>query len=506
MQLIHSLRSEARAALSALPALLADHSRAVLGRLRAADADAAELVARYRRELAERRRLFNLVQELRGNIRVYCRSRPASGSELAAGHEVIVDFNPDDVNYIGVTNERRKKKTFEFDHVRLADRARARPRRRAATGGRPGGRAARRADGAGVDVSTARVPARPRARVCSQVFPPSSSQADVFREVEPLITSALDGFNVCIFAYGQTGSGKTFTMTGPAADRGVNHRALATLFARAAERRSECTDVITVSILEIYNEQIRDLLAEAVGSRKLEVRQGPNGMFVPDLTLVPVTGVAEVLELMELGEMNRATDATDMNEHSSRSHSLLSIYLHSTNHVTGSVSRGKLHLVDLAGSERLAKSGATGQRQKEAAHINKSLSALGDVIAARANKAGHVPYRNSTLTYLLQDSLSADSKTLMFVCCSPVVYNAEETLCSLNFASRVRTVELGQATKHVAAGAGPGAPPERDDVAPAAAAGGGDAAASSGGAPLRAAATAAAAGGVLLARARAAKK
>ena len=107
----------------------------------------------------------------------------------------------------------------------------------------------------------------------------------------------------------------------------------------------------------------------------------------------------------------------------------------------------KLHLVDLAGSERITKSGAEGARLKEAQNINKSLSALGDVIQARANKQGHVPFRNSTLTYLLQDSLSQDSKTLMFVCASPVIYNCEETYCSLNFASRVRTVELGKATK-----------------------------------------------------------
>jgi kinesin family protein C2/C3 len=103
---------------------------------------------------------------------------------------------------------------------------------------------------------------------------------------------------------------------------------------------------------------------------------------------------------------------------------------------TGAVTRGKLNLVDLAGSERITKSGATGQALKEAQNINKSLSALGDVIAARAAKQAHVPFRNSTLTYLLQDSISQDSKTLMIVCISPVLYNSEETFCSLNFASR----------------------------------------------------------------------
>jgi kinesin family protein C2/C3 len=147
-----------------------------------------------------------------------------------------------------------------------------------------------------------------------------------------------------------------------------------------------------------------------------------------------------------------------MNEHSSRSHMMLTVSISSEHKATRVVSRGKLNLVDLAGSERLDKSGATGVALKEAQNINKSLSALGDVIAARASKQGHIPFRNSTLTYLLQDSLSQDSKTLMFVCVSPVIYNAEETFCSLNFASRVRSVELGKASKNVTSAAGAKAP------------------------------------------------
>ncbi|CAE7439101.1 Kifc3 [Symbiodinium microadriaticum] len=144
-----------------------------------------------------------------------------------------------------------------------------------------------------------------------------------------------------------------------------------------------------------------------------------------------------------------------MNEHSSRSHMMLQVVVESVHRTTNQTSRGKMNLVDLAGSERINKSGATGQALKEAQNINKSLSALGDVIAARGAKQAHVPFRNSTLTYLLQDSLSQDSKTLMFVCISPVVYNSEETFCSLNFASRVRSVELGKASKN--SGQGPGA-------------------------------------------------
>ena len=123
---------------------------------------------------------------------------------------------------------------------------------------------------------------------------------------------------------------------------------------------------------------------------------------------------------------------------------------------TGQCMRGRLNLVDLAGSERIARSGATGQALKEAQNINKSLSALGDVIAARANKQGHIPFRNSTLTYLLQDSLSKDSKTLMICCVSPTLDSAEETYCSLNFAARVNSVELGKATKNAVMPSGGG--------------------------------------------------
>ncbi|KAG5179304.1 P-loop containing nucleoside triphosphate hydrolase protein [Tribonema minus] len=333
--------------------------------------------------------------KLRGNIRVFCRCRPPTNKELQEHAEqstVCVTF-PEE-NIVDVYNDRGRNKTWEFDKV------------------------------FGCDVD----------------------QSAIYEEVSPLVTSCLDGYQVCIFAYGQTGTGKTFTMTGPPSNRGVNTRALEELFRLSHARASEVRDDISVSILEIYNETIQDLLSTANANKKLEVRQSEHGNYVPDLTVVPVTMIEDVLSLMELGDANRSSACTNMNEHSSRSHLMISVQVTSTNVHTGAVTRGKLHLIDLAGSERLSKSGATGQALKEAQNINKSLSALGDVIAARASKQNHVPYRNSTLTYLLQDSLAADSKTLMFVCISPVIYNAEETFCSLNFASRVRTVELGKAT------------------------------------------------------------
>mmetsp|Transcript_21188 Transcript_21188/g.42262 ORF Transcript_21188/g.42262 Transcript_21188/m.42262 type:complete len:728 (+) Transcript_21188:162-2345(+) len=357
-----------------------------------------DLKSNYEKEVLERKRLFNLVQELRGNIRVFARCRPPSKKELSSGDEqseVVVDFPAE--GEIALRNEKGKNKTWEFDRV----------------------------------------------------FSPDSTQEGVYAEVSPLVTSVLDGYNVCIFAYGQTGTGKTFTMMGPPEARGVNTRALHELFSLSQKRRSTVSDKITVSVLEVYNEQIKDLLAEDVGERKYTVREGPHGNYVPDLTMVNVDSLDEVIELLSLADVNRSTAKTNMNEHSSRSHLILSCYVEATDRHTGTVSRGKLHLIDLAGSERVGKSGAKGQALKEAQNINKSLSALGDVISSRASSSSHIPFRNSTLTQLLQDSLSKDSKTLMFVCVSPVMYNSEEGFCSLNFAERARKVELGKATKNV---------------------------------------------------------
>jgi kinesin family protein C2/C3 len=367
-----------------------DAGSQIVAQIIAQAASMKEVVANYRKEMKERKRLFNLVQELRGNIRVFCRVRPVNPREIAEGGTVIAKFPDEDE--IAMTNERGKLKQWGFD----------------------------------------------------KVFAMDSTQEQVFKEAEGLITSVLDGYNVCLFAYGQTGSGKTFTMSGPPDNRGLNLRSLQSLFLLKNGRTKEYTDKIHVTLLEIYNESIRDLLAETVGDRKLSVKQGEYGMYVPELTEVPVESIEEVIELMELGEVNRSSTATDMNEHSSRSHSMLSVYIESHNRVTGNSSRGKLHLVDLAGSERISKSGATGVQLKEAQNINKSLSALGDVVASRVAKQSHTPYRNSTLTYLLQDSLEKDSKTLMLCCVSPASFNSEESFCTLNFAARARAVELGK--------------------------------------------------------------
>eukprot|EP01050_Picozoa_sp_SAG11_P001674 SAG11_NODE_75_length_18024_cov_5.885356_21_plen_351_part_00 len=338
------------------------------------------------------------VQQLKGNIRVFCRVRPPLGAVESAS-ELGIEFDGEYDDLL-VRNLRANlpPKRFEFERV----------------------------------------------------FKHESTQCEVFNEVSPMVTSVLDGFNVCIFAYGQTGSGKTHTMEGPDDDRGVYYRAVAELFRIVEERQEFQQAQISVSLLEIYNEQVLDLLCVKANQENLDIRRGPQGAFVPGLTSVPVTNVEEVMSVLAAGNENRSISATKMNAASSRSHSLLMIQaaLQRRDPSTGELraTAAQLTLVDLAGSERLSKSGAGGQTRKEAQHINKSLSSLADVIAARANKQAHIPYRNSKLTSLLQDSLGGDSKTLMLVHCRPTAEDLSETICTLNFASRVRAVELGKAS------------------------------------------------------------
>uniref|UniRef100_A0A453FF17 Kinesin motor domain-containing protein n=1 Tax=Aegilops tauschii subsp. strangulata TaxID=200361 RepID=A0A453FF17_AEGTS len=313
--------------------------------------DAAE---NYHGVLAENQKLFNEVQELKGNIRVYCRVRPFLPGQ---------DGKSTAVDYIGENGE-----------ILISNPSKQ---------GKDGYRMFK----------------------FNKIFNTHVSQAEVFSDIQPLIRSVLDGFNVCIFAYGQTGSGKTYTMSGPGKskeDWGVNYRALNDLFDISLKRRNT-------------------------------------------FSLIPVKSTSDVLDLMEIGQANRAVGSTALNERSSRSHSILTVHVRGLDVKNGSTSRGCLHLIDLAGSERVERSEATGDRLKEAQHINKSLSALGDVIFALAQKNAHVPYRNSKLTQVLQSSLGGQAKTLMFVQINPDVESCSETISTLKFAERVSGVELGAA-------------------------------------------------------------
>ncbi|KAK1436232.1 hypothetical protein QVD17_02011 [Tagetes erecta] len=390
----------------------------------------------YHAVLRENRKLYNEVQDLKGNIRVYCRIRPFLKGQ--SQKQTTIEYIGDNGELV-VTNPskiaKESHRSFKFN----------------------------------------------------KIFSPAATQEEVFVDTQPLIRSVLDGYNVCIFAYGQTGSGKTYTMTGPNVsspeDWGVNYRALNDLFYLSQGRRNSFDYEIGVQMVEIYNEQVRDLLSSNITQRrypsfltsywakrwvltfslslhthtlKKDVyldfhtlgiwnSTQPNGLAVPDASMHSVTSTADVLELMNVGLMNRAVGATALNERSSRSHSVLTVHVRGTDLETNAVLRGNLHLVDLAGSERVDRSEATGDRLREAQHINKSLSALGDVIFALAQKSQHVPYRNSKLTQLLQSSLGGQAKTLMFVQLNPDVESYSETISTLKFAERVSGVELGAA-------------------------------------------------------------
>ncbi|XP_035541871.1 kinesin-like protein KIN-14K isoform X2 [Juglans regia] len=360
-------------------------------------ADAAE---NYDVVLAENRKMFNEIQDLKGNIRVFCRIRP---------------FFP---------GQREKRTTIEYigENGELVVANRSKP-------GKEGHRLFK----------------------FNKIFGPDSTQAEVFSDVQPLIRSVLDGYNVCIFAYGQTGSGKTYTMTGPNSatkeNWGVNYRALNDLFDISQRRRSSIIYEMGVQMVEIYNEQVRDLLSNDGSQKKLGIlsHSQPNGLAVPDASMQPVKSTSDVMDLMDMGLRNRAVGATALNERSSRSHSVLTIHVVGRDVKTGAPLHGNLNLVDLAGSERVDRSEVIGDRLREAQHINKSLSALGDVIFALAQKNLHVPYRNSKLTQVLQSSLGGQAKTLMFVQLNPDVNSYSESLSTLKFAERVSGVELGAA-------------------------------------------------------------
>ena len=355
-----------------------------------------EIANDYQSLCTENKRLYNEVLDLKGNIRVYTRVRPAGATGSAARTVVNVEHSSDFKDK--VTLNAGSATDFAFE----------------------------------------------------KAFDQSASQDVVYNEVAPFIRPVLDGFNVCLFAYGQTGSGKTHTMSGgEGSERGVNVRAIEDLFQIIHRSSHEAEYSVSIQMLEIYNEQLRDLLDENQ-EKKLEIRSGEkSGVNVPGLVVQKVSSVEEVLDLMRFGERNRAVGATAMNERSSRSHSIFTMRVASESKVTGCTTQACLHLIDLAGSERVSRSEATGERLKEAQHINKSLSALGDVISALASKQSHIPYRNSKLTFLLADSLKDNAKVLMLSHIAPEEDNCSETVSTLHFATRVSNVTLGKAKRNL---------------------------------------------------------
>ncbi|KAF6003439.1 hypothetical protein F1559_000122 [Cyanidiococcus yangmingshanensis] len=392
-----------------------------------------ELEEQAREDERVRRELHNMVQELKGNIRVFCRIRPLLPEERQPTTENL--FQP---------VARSCGRGLEV--YAPVDTKKGRPRNDRPPFG---------ADSAPASSASE----RPKwVFQFDRVFDAVSTQKQVFEEISQLVQSALDGYKVCIFAYGQTGSGKTFTMIGDHQNPGMIPLSVRQVFAHAAKLSEQgYTFSFEACFLEIYNEHIRDLLAkESVAAADstepnkfaIKVDRATGSTYVSDVRMVSVHEPADVERLLTISARNRMTASTQMNERSSRSHSVFRLYIRGENHEMQQKIHGLLNLIDLAGSERLARSGSEGERLRETQHINKSLSALGDVIAALANKEKHVPFRNSKLTYLLQDSLGGDSKTLMFVNISPTLDSFPESLCSLRFAAKVNACDIGTARRN----------------------------------------------------------
>ncbi|XP_006862467.1 PREDICTED: kinesin-like protein KIF17 [Chrysochloris asiatica] len=270
----------------------------------------------------------------------------------------------------------------------------------------------------------------------------------IYNEIAyPLVEGVTEGYNGTIFAYGQTGSGKSFTMQGlpdPSSHRGIIPRAFEHVF-ESVQCAENTKFLVRASYLEIYNEDVHDLLG-ADTKQKLELKEHPEkGVYVKGLSMHTVHSVAQCERIMDTGWKNRSVGYTLMNKDSSRSHSIFTISIEiyavderGKDHLRA----GKLNLVDLAGSERQSKTGATGERLKEATKINLSLSALGNVISALVDgRSKHIPYRDSKLTRLLQDSLGGNTKTLMVACLSPADNNYDETLSTLRYANRAKNIK-----------------------------------------------------------------
>ncbi|KAG8430876.1 hypothetical protein GDO86_019820 [Hymenochirus boettgeri] len=288
----------------------------------------------------------------------------------------------------------------------------------------------------------------PKTFTFDAVYDANSKQADLYDEtVRPLIDSVLQGFNGTIFAYGQTGTGKTYSMQGVWAEpekRGVIPNTFDHIFTQISRSQNQ-QYLVRASYLEIYQEEIRDLLCKDP-IKKLELKENPDtGVYIKDLSSFVTKNVKEIEHVMNLGNQSRSVACTNMNEHSSRSHTIFVITVECSEiGVDGDehIRVGKLNLVDLAGSERQNKTGVIGDRPKEASKINLSLSALGNVISALVDgRSTHIPYRDSKLTRLLQDSLGGNAKTIMVATLGPASHNYEESLSTLRFANRAKNIK-----------------------------------------------------------------
>lgn len=289
----------------------------------------------------------------------------------------------------------------------------------------------------------------PRSFTFDAVFGSTCTQRSIYDKCGASVVEAvLSGYNGTIFAYGQTGAGKTFTMEGaqnPPELRGIIPSAFQHIFDRVAMAEDNQQFLVRGSYLEIYNEDIRDLLAKDPKNKLGLKENADSGVHVKDLTSFVVKSSHEIDQVMQAGKKNRSVGSTLMNQGSSRSHAIFTVVVEcceTREDGTSHIHVGKLNLVDLAGSERQSKTGATGDRLKEATKINMSLSVLGNVISALEDgKSQHIPYRDSKLTRLLQDSLGGNTKTVMCANCGPAGYNFDETISTLRYANRAKKIK-----------------------------------------------------------------
>ena len=269
------------------------------------------------------------------------------------------------------------------------------------------------------------------------VFDQNSTQAQIFdTTLIDALNSLIEGYNVTVMAYGQTSSGKTYTMEGSPTDPGLIRRSIEYIFNLA--QQSQDSYSFKLSYLEIYNEHITDLLSTQIKDLRLGERN--EGVFVDGLSEHEVNNTDEVLGLLSKGQKQRVVAETKMNHSSSRSHAVFSFII-TRQQRNGMLTKSKLNLVDLAGSERIKDTGATGLRLQESTAINKSLSTLGNVIAKLVQRASHIPYRDSKLTRLLQDSLGGNAKTILFANVTPSPKSYSESLSTLQFANRAKKIK-----------------------------------------------------------------
>ena len=394
----------------------------------------------------ERKRMHDQIQESKGNIRIICRVRPA----FETNSSVVIKC-------------RKGKESLTVD-----------------------------IPSKGIDKTGNPRQSEIKIHNFDAVLGPESTQENVFDEVSGLIKSVIDGFHVLILAYGQTGSGKTHTMIGNNASPGLSPRALQYLFQLKQEMELfGCYKIgMKASMVEIYNDKIIDLLksdhlktssSSSISESKIDIREYPTGNMLHGATYLPVSTISDIQRICEDGVINRTQCTTRSNSQSSRSHSVLSIDVSVTqiiksndptavldHTVDTSMSFGRLSLVDLAGSERVSKSGVTGAELKEAQHINKSLSALGDVVRAlserqrqqktskknlsddtststnETNGGHHIPSRNSTLTHLLSSSFKPGNKVVFFIHVAPEEEHTRESCNTLEFGSRAKGIDLGK--------------------------------------------------------------